>query len=221
MNLYLLANIITCVGAFSGFLFGAARFFRPRKAGYAQMITLAVGCMAIGRLYQAIRIVTIGGDLNQFHLGLLGVIGCLLFLFSANYGLMDGIADDGSSSYRKYRLIPISVSVIAAVVYLVFFLFTEQPPTIRIAAFFVSVFVVGASYFNLKHFIFPDVEYGVIRCLRNYNLLALIFEFLCMAEMVFMSRGMAVTVLIIGILMGGILPAIVIAVDRGIKKWSI
>ena len=219
MELILIANIITCVGAFAGFLYGAVRFFRPRTAVYAQMITLASGCMAFGRLYQVIRIITIGDSFQRFHLGLLGVIGCLVFLFSANYGLMDGIADDGSEALRKYRIIPVSVSVVAAAVYLVFFLFTDLAVTIKIAAFFVAVFVIGASYFNLKHFIFPDVEYGVIRCLKTYNLLALVFEFLCLVEMIFLSRDLEILVLVTGILMGVILPAIVISVDRGIKKW--
>ena len=221
MNLYLLANIITCAGALAGFIYGAILFFRPKKAVYAQMITFAVGCMAFGRLYQVIRLITVGDITSRFHLGMLGVIGSLMFFFSANFGLMDSILDDGSKEYRKYRLIPISVSALTLIIYLVFFLFTKQPLLVKITAFFISLFVTCASYYNLKHLIFPDVEFGVIRCQKTYNFLALVFELLCLLEMIAQSRDKAFMTLIIGILMGLILPAIVVSVDRGIKKWSV
>ncbi len=221
MKIYLIANIITCIGALAGFIYGAVRFFRPRTAVYAQMITFAVGCMAFGRLYQMIRILTVGDFANRFHLGVLGVIGSLMFFFSANFGLMDGIADDGSKEFRKYRIIPLSVSVLTGVCYVLFFLFAGQPILVKIASLFISLLIVLASYYNLKHLIFPDVEYGVIRSLKAYNLLALIFELLCLMEMITVSREQAVGTLIIGILMGLILPAVIISVERGIRKWSI
>ena len=221
MDPILIANIITCVGAFSGFLYGAIRFFRPRASVYAQMITLAAGCMSLGRLYQVIRIVTIGESFDEFHLGLLGVIGCLLFLFSANFGLMDRIVDDGSKEYTKYRLLPAAAPALVTAFFLLFFLLSDQPRTVIIASFFVSVFVAEASYYNLKHLIFPDVEDGFFRCMRPYNLLALVFEFLSLSELFCLSRGLSLLVFITGVLMGILLPAIVLAVDRGIKKWSI
>ena len=220
MNLYLLANIITCIGAFAGFIYGADRFFHPRKAVYAQMITLASGCMAFGRLYQIIRLLTVGDIFSRFHLGLLGVIGSLMFFFSANYGVMDTITDDGAAENQRFRVIPAAAPILAAIVYLVFFLLANQPPVVKTASFFVSFLVACASYFNLKHYIFPD-EYGIISSLRPYNLLALCFEFLCVAEMVSQSRNNAAVTLVIGILMGVALPAIVISVDRGIRKWSV
>lgn len=46
MTLILIANIIVCICAFIGFVYGMIKFFKPKKAVYAQMITLAVGCMA-------------------------------------------------------------------------------------------------------------------------------------------------------------------------------
>ena len=220
MDLYLLANIITCVGAFAGFLYGAVRFFHPRKAVYAQMICFAAGCMTFGRLYQVIRFLTSGDIFSRFHLGLLGVLGSLMFFFSANFGVMDTITDDGAAENRRYRIIPAAAPALTAVLYLAFFPLAELPFVVKAAAFVISLLVAGASYYNLKHFIFPD-EYGIIRCLRPYNLLALCFEFLCLAEIVAMSRDNAAATLLIGVLMGAVLPAIVISVDRGIKKWSV
>ena len=42
MKLILLANIIICVCAFAGFIYGIVKFFKPRKAVYAQMIALVM-----------------------------------------------------------------------------------------------------------------------------------------------------------------------------------
>ena len=114
-----------------------------------------------------------------------------------------------------------SVSLLTVVCYVVFFLLTDQPLLVKIASFFVSLLIVLASYYNLKHLIFPDVEYGVIRSLKTYNLLALIFELLCLVEMITVSRELAVGTLVIGILMGLVLPAVILSVERGVRKWSI
>ena len=90
----------------------------------------------------------------------------------------------------------------------------------KIVSGIISVVVIGASYFNLKHLIIPDVDYGVIRCLRQYNLLALIYECLCMADLIAQSRELEIGTLVTGVLTGVILPLIIISVDRGVKKWS-
>ena len=220
MNLYLIANIITCLCAFIGFIYGIVVFFKPKKAVYAQMITLSVGCMAFGRLYQVVRLITIGDILEHFQLGVLGVIGSLLFLFSANYGAMDSLADDGSKEFTKYRLIPLAAPISAIAVYVIYFLLSDFPLLVKVVSGIITLFAAGASYYNLKHLIFPDVDYGVINCVKTYNLLALIFEYLCIAEMIANSCGSEIAVLVISIFMGAVLIAIVPTVERGNKKWT-
>ena len=220
LNLYLVSNIITCVCAFIGFIFGGIKFFAPRKALYAQMITFAAGCMAFGRLYQIVRILTGGNILGEFQLGVLGVIGSLVFLFSANFGLMDTLADDGSKKFLKYRIIPAAAPAAAVAFYVVFFVFSDIETVPLIVAGVVTAIVSAASYFNLKHLIFPDVDYGVINCLKLYNLLALIFEFLCLAGMFAYIRDYGTLALVTGILTGIVLLVMTPAVERGIKKWT-
>ena len=93
MNLLLVANIIVCFSAFFGFVYGGILFFRPKKALYSQMITLAMGVIAFGRLFLVIRILT-GGEITEtFQLGFIGMIGSFMFFFSANYGAIDSLID--------------------------------------------------------------------------------------------------------------------------------
>jgi hypothetical protein len=221
MTLYLIANIITCICAFIGFNYGIVKFFKPRKAVYAQMITLAVGCMALGRLYQTVRLLTGGNILDEFQLGILGVIGSLMFFFSANFGLMDSLADDRSKQYLKYRIIPVAAPLAAIALYLIFVFFADMPKIAKITGAVITLFTVQSSYYNLKHLIFPDVEYGVIKCLKTYNLLALLYAFACLFELIVLSRGSEIGALISGIIMGALLLAVVPSVERGIKKWTI
>ena len=221
MKLVLTANIITCVCAFIGFIYGMVKFFKPKKAVYPQMITFAVGCLAFGKLYQVVRLLTGGDIIGEFQLGVFGVIGSLMFLFSANYGAMDSLADDRSKTFLKYRIIALAAPISAAVLYIIFILIADVPLFAKIISAVITILVMHAGYYHLKHLIFPDVDYGVIKCLKPYNLLGLIYAFLCMAEMIFIGLKSGVCVLITGVLMGINLIGIVISAQRGIKKWTI
>ena len=221
MNLILIANIITCVCAFAGFKYGYVQFFKPKKAVYPQMITLAVGCMAFGKLYQVVRVLTGGEIFGQFQLGVLGYIGSLMFLFSANFGAMDRIADDKSKAFRKYRIIALAAPCAVAVLYALFIFSTELPIMAQVVSAVTTVLAMHASYYHLKHLIFPDVDYGVIKCLRPYNASALVYTFLCLAEMIVIGTGSETAILIVDILMGISLIDITVLAGRGIKKWEI
>lgn len=220
MNLILIANIITCICALIGFIYGIIKFFKPKKAVYPQMITLAVGCMAFGRLYQVVRLLTGGEILNPFQLGLFGIIGSLMFLFSANYGAIDSLADDGSKEFTKYRIVSVAAPLVAAALYFIFIFAADTAKLTKIIYGIITVFVMLASYFHLKHLIFPDVDFGVINCLKPYNLLALIYSFICMTEMILLNANSEIGILLVGVVMGGLLIGIVISVERGIKKWT-
>ncbi len=100
---YLISNIFVCVCALISFIYGITQFFKPKKAIYAQMIVLGVGCIAFGRLYQVVRLLTGGEVLGEFQLGILGVIGSLMFFFSANFGTIDSLADDRSKQYTYFK----------------------------------------------------------------------------------------------------------------------
>ena len=83
-----------------------------------------------------------------------------------------------------------------------------------------TLFVMAASYFNLKHLIFPDVDYGVVKCLRPYNLLALIYAASIFVECCAMSRDNEVLTLICCCVTGIVTAAMIPSVVRGFKKWK-
>ncbi len=217
--MYLIANIIVCVCALGGFIYGGTKFFRPKKALYAQMITLSLGCIAFGRLYNIVRLMTGGNLTDSFQLGFLGLIGSLMFFFSSNYGTVDSLVDDYSKEFTKYRVIALAAPVAAVLMYLGLFLFGNVSPIWKIQGAALTLFVLPASYFNLKHLIFPDVEFGVVKCLRPYNLLALIYTAAIFVECFAMSRDIEFLTLICCCVTGIITAAMIPTIVRGLKKW--
>lgn len=133
------------------------------------MVTGAVGCIALGRMYQLVKMATGGRIEGEFQLGILGVLGCMMFFFSANFGLMDKIADDGSTELRKYRLAAFAAPALSLAIFLSWICFSDVVPPIEIPAGVATAFIMSASYFNLKHFLLPDVNCGYT---DHYNPLA-------------------------------------------------
>ena len=217
--MYLIANIIVCVCALGGFIYGGIQFFRPKKALYSQMITLSLGCIAFGRLFNIVRLMTDGNITENFQLGFLGLIGSLMFFFTSNYGTVDSLVDDYSKEFTKYRIIALAAPVAAVLMYLGLFLFGNVSPIWKIQGAALTLFVLPASYFNLKHLIFPDVEFGVVKCLRPYNLLALIYTAAIFMECFAMSRDNALLTLICCCVTGIVTALMIPTVVRGLEKW--
>jgi len=221
LNLLLIANIIVCVCAFAGFIYGGILFFRPKKALYAQMITLALGCVAFGRLFLVMRIVTGGNITETFQLGFVGMIGTLLFFFSANYGSLDSLVDDSINDGIIHKIIPFLVPVGAIAVYVIFFIFGETTLMWRIFGGILVAFISLAGYFNIKHLLAPDIDKGVITCLRPYNLLAVIYSASVLIECVGLSRGNNVLAFVAGIVSAISIILIMPSIEMGVKKWLI
>ena len=221
MDLYLLSNIIVCVCAFAGFIFGATQFFRPKKALYGQMITLALMCIMLGRLFNIVRILS-GGDLLQgFQIGFLGSIGSYLFFFSSNYGTLDTLVDDGSKSNRKYKIPAFLVSLIFLAMYVPLFLFGDVSRLWQIQAGVLIFFTAMCSYYHVKHLVFPDIDYGVVRSLRAYNFLALLYMMSSIAECYALSRAND-TLTLIACCCSGVFVALMMPLtSRGLKRWKV
>lgn len=218
--MYLALSIALAVCAAIGFNYGLFRFFRSKSAMYIRMIVFGVGCAMLGRIFETLQLLVNGQIQSGFHVGMLGIIGCFLFLFSANFGQMDSLVDDGSKKFLKCRIIALAAP--AAVIAVWGIIVTSNGFSSTTAALAIETFFIAqASYFHLKHMIINDVELGLIRSIRSYNLLALVYAFLCMAEMAVRSFNLtAAPVVIVYILQCAVLLAFIPVLERGVKKWT-
>ena len=221
MNYFLLfSNLAMFICMAVSFTYGVVRFFKKGKALYLQMIVGGLGCMMLGRAFQFITLLTRGSLPTGFHIGTLGIVGGFIFFLSANYGQMDRLLDDGAKENRKYRLFGLLAPIAMAGIYCLIFLFNVSTESIVVYAVMTAI-VMFASYFNLKHFIFPDVEFGIIRSIRGYNLIALLLAVLSVGEIILMLWGQMIPLLILYVAICTVSIAIVPILEKGVKKWTI
>ena len=218
--MYMYLSLAMTVSAGIGFAYGLYRFFRDESALYVRMIIFSVGCAMLGRLFETLQYLVNGQLGSGFHVGMLGTVGSFMFLFSANFGQMDSIVDDRSTKFRKTRIIALAAPLVIMAAWCVIAASKGLGKT-TIPLGIEALLIAQASYYHLKHLIIRDVEYGLIKSIRGYNLLDLIYAFLCIAEMVIKSFNFpTVCVVIESVLQCAVLLAFVPVLERGVKKWT-
>ena len=219
MNLEFVSKLCVFVCSLAGFSYGMVVFLARKAPLYAKMITGAVGCMMFGSLLAVVRR-SVGFEERAFQLDHLTYVGVFLFFFTANVGVMDGLADDGSKSFLKYRLAALAAPVLILLMY-VPVLFSGAPTVSKVVYGIVSVFAAASSYFNFKHAIFPDVDFGVVRCVRSYNWLALASAFLYAGTVLARVFGAKTLSFILFMFICVDVVLILPLLKRGIEKWRI
>ena len=216
MQLYLNLAMVVC--ALVGMLSCGLRYLGPRKPLYASMIVLGVGCIALGRLYQCARLVTGLDIIDIFQIGILGTIGAFAFFFSSNYGQVDSLVDDGSEAFARFRLIAWIGPFVTMALYLI------ALPTAflseKISYGLIATSIASAAYFHMKHLLIPDVDYGIVRCLRMFNATALVYGILCMLELIALEYRLVTFQLVVGVLQCIVSALIVPIMDKGVKQWT-
>ena len=219
MNLVLYLNLWIFVCSFFGAIYGIKQFFKPRKALYLQMITCAVICLMFASLFNVVFIAT-QGELNRgFHVGQLGLMGSFMFILSANYGQMDGLVDDRTKAFRATRIKALLVPLILLGLYVLFY-YLVQDTQVRITVGVLVLFILPCSYYNFKHIIIYDIELGIIRQLRMYNVLAVVYAFFIMGEMFGLYMDITWLYIAACIGTGAIAAAILPVLKGGAAKWT-
>ena len=221
MTLTVIINLVVCVCALAGFIMGAHSFFKKNQPLYAQMVTIALGCASLGRLYNAAVIVCGGSIPRTFNTGILATIGCFLFFFSANYGQMDSLCDMSDKKNGKFRWLALTAPLLLLPAALLIWFRCEENTMYRFVSVLQIVFIMLASYYNCKHLMIHDVEFGIIGSIRGYNLTALLLELLYTAEITFDAFSMFAPKSIVYVLMSICLLLVIPVLKKGGKKWKI
>ena len=76
-----------------------------------------------------------------------------------------------------------------------------------------------ASYYNLKHLILPDVDLGIIACMKKYNLFMLITSVIILSSTLFkvyeLNMLYGITVILTGVM--GII--IIVSAKKSAERW--
>lgn len=219
VNVILYAAMTLC--ALFSFHLGLRLYFSKRAPRYVLMIVFGIGCAMLGRMFETLMLLTQHEIHSGFHVGLLGILGSFMFFMAANYGTMDMLVDDGSKGLMKYRLIALCAPVVILAIYVYYYVHVGFGAE-AIVNGVLTLVIMLASYYHLKHLIIPDVEDGIIRHIRQYNLVALVYALLCMLEMIVDAFNiLPVFRYIVDVAFCVVYALFIPVLYKGVKQWTI
>ena len=216
-----LADLLPLAATLFSFFFGLTHFFKKGKPLFLQSITMAMGCHALGSVYHICQTFTHETVLEGFTPAYLGRIGFFLFFITASYGQLDRIVDDGTAAMKPSRLIALIAPLGAALLYLPNALMEDLPTSTKIAAALVWLPALFSVYFNLKHAVIPNLDFGFIKALRPYNFLAVclgLAELLCLTAWDYFDGVLLVAATA---LFAVLCVSTMVAAKKGADRWTI
>ena len=216
-----IAELVPLSAALFSFIYGLNKFFKKGKPLFLQSITMAMGCHALGSIYHLCQTLTTETVLEGFTPAYLGRIGFFLFLITASYGQMDRIVDDGSAKIRPTRYIALAAPVAAALLFVPNALIDDLPLATKVSVLLVWLPGVVSVYYNLKHAIIPDCDFGFIKAIKPYNILAVCLgfaELLCLTAWDYLYN---VPLVLSTVVFAVLCVAMMITARKGAEKWTI
>lgn len=206
------------------FLYGITHFFQKRKSLYPQIVTLAMGCYCLGYLYHLCQMLALGEVADGFSPAYLGRIGCYLFLFTGNYGYMDGIMDDGSRAIRPSRIIAF-LGPVAGLLLFSYCAAAVMPLSTKITYAIVWIPAMLSMYYNLKHALIPDQGFGFAKAVRPYNMLAFLLTLLDLLLLLAWTNYDEphgyIPIAIFSVLFSCCCVGAMYSLRKGVQKWTI
>ena len=216
-----IAEIVPLLATLFSLIYGLKHFFKKGKPLFLQTITMAMVSHALGSIYHLCQTLTSDTLIEGFTPAYLGRIGFFLFFVTASYGQMDRIVDDGSAKMKPSRYIALIAPICATLLYIPNCIIEGVPIQTKVVYAFVWVPAVIAVYFNLKHVIIPDMDFGFIKAIKLYNIFALL---LCFSELLCLTAWdyyYPIQMAITSILFGVFCVCTMIAAKKGVVRWAI
>lgn len=204
------------IGALIAFVYGLCTVFQKRTPLYYRIVFFAMTSCFLGVGYYALAWEIWPEGVQGFHVGYFGSIGMYFFLYSSYYGAINTLADDGTPRFRRYRM---AAFLVAAITALLAGVRIWMAGSERILSTLILIPAVATLYFACKHWIFPDVEMGIIDAMRPFNAVVFVLCLLQVWELCMPDAGSVgwVRAAATGILLAVSLPV----AHRGVQRWFI
>ncbi len=202
-------------------IYGIKHFFKKGKPLCLQSITMAMASHALGSIYHLCQTLTSENIVEGFTPAYLGRIGFFLFILTASYGQLDRIVDDGSSKMRRARIIALIAPIMAALLYIPNALMDDVSIATKVVYALVWIPAILCVYFNLKHAIIPDLDFGFIKAIKPYNVFVLLLSFselLCLTAWDYYAP---VPLAITAVAFGTLCICTMLFARKGVEKWTI
>lgn len=154
-------------------LYGIYACKKGRQPLFFKILCYAMLSYFMGNLFKAGYFLVYQTAPAGFHIGVLGHIGTYFFLISSYYGAIDSLLDNEEPGYNRYRYLSLAAPVIP--LGMACFSYGRTGFFQWLAFFLIAVPMALTMYFAMKHLIFPDIELGIVRVMRHYNICVLVF----------------------------------------------
>ena len=216
-----IAELAPLLATLVSLIYGTKHFFKKRKPLCALSIAMAMASHAVGSVYHLCQTLTSEYIVDGFTPAYLGRIGFFLFLLTASYGQLDRIVDDRSPKMRRSRIVALIAPSLAILLYIPNVIICDVPVATKVVYAIVWIPAAISVYFNLKHSLIPDLDFGFVKAIRPYNILATCFgfaELLCLTAWdYYYPTQLAITAVLFGILC----ISTIVALKKGVEKWTI
>jgi hypothetical protein len=196
-------------------------WFNRKKALFPKLISAGIACVALGNLHDVTYLLVSNKPVNGLYIGFLGIIGCFLFLLSANYGQLDRLFDDSSKKFLKYRFIALVAPALIFAIFSPILLASNVPVSMRIFSFIGWIPIAFASYYNVKHAMLPDCGFVFVKAVRPYNITAFVLEISYSVHIVMRTYGIGIGILITSVVISVALVALIYFAKKGVSQWTI
>ena len=207
------------VSAIFAFVYGVISFFKKGKSLYAQLVTCGMGCFVMAYIFQILQIFITKEIETGFQVGNLGIIGAMAFFFTASFGELDDDVDDEYKSLRKYRLLAFIAPLVILIIYLPS-LFSSISVQTKIFTLIQFIFIGPAAYYSFKHLIIPDVDVGIVKPIRAYNLVQLLMELFLTLELGAINFNGEVMAIIFVVILSILFVISIPLLKKGASKWT-
>lgn len=207
----------------SGFslIFGIVQFMKKKRPPmYFLFILLAIMSAFLSRIYYFVTVAFYGSIPDTFNLGFIGYAAMFLYMFFANYGQIDYLIDDRRNLKTRYRVIPVIIPVLELLFAFYSLIYGTVNITVRISFAVISVIAGFAGYLNIKHFIVPDIDFGIVKSIRGYNILAFFIGIFSLAEIGFSLFEYNSIIFYIQLVLGALYAAVIPVLNSEVKKWT-
>lgn len=187
---------------------------------YFLFILFAIMSAFLSRIYYFVTVAFYGSIPDVFNLGFIGYAAMFLYMFFANFGQIDCLVDDRHTLKARYRIIPVIIPVVELFFAFYSLAFGTVNLSVRISFVVISVLAGFAGYLNIKHFIIPDVDFGIVKSVRGYNLLAFFIGIFSLAEIGFGLFEVNGIILYIQLVLGALYAAAIPVLNSEVKKWT-
>lgn len=200
-------------GALIASVYGSCTVLGKKTPLFYKIVYFAMLTCLMGNIYTVLYELLWHPADSGFQIGFLGYIGMFFFLYSSYYGAINSLADGNQPEFRRFRIFAGIVTAGFFIVSVLLIYFSGKD----LGMYIIVIPMSFTIYFAIKHLIIPDVEMGIIKVMRPYNLLIVSLCICMMLSILSASGSMLETV---SSICTGILLALCMPIARnGVRKW--